>query len=69
MQWVIWNKLKVTFGGSVDFQSYIDYANVEASPLVPRQSFLGQRVKDQMKVQRNLKTVDERYPLIRFINR
>jgi len=69
MQWVIWNKLKVTFGGSVDFPSYIDYANVEASPLVPRQSFLGQRVKDQMKVQRNLKTVDERYPLIRFINR
>jgi MoaA/NifB/PqqE/SkfB family radical SAM enzyme len=69
MQWVIWNKLKVTFGGRVDFQSYIDYANVEASPLVPRQSFLGQRVKDQMKVQRNLKTVDERYPLIRFINR
>jgi len=69
MQWVIWSRLKVTFGGSVDFQSYIDYANVEASPLVPRQSFLGQRVKDQMKVQRNLKTVDERYPLIRFINR
>ena len=69
MQWVLWNKLKVTLGGSVDFNSYIDYADVKESPLVPRQSFLGLRVKDKMKVQRDLHTVEERYPLIKFVNR
>ncbi len=69
MQWVLWNKLKVSLGGSVNFESYIDYADVSASPLVPRQSFLGQKVKDKMKVQKDLKTVEERYPLIRFVNR
>ncbi|MCX7062985.1 MAG: radical SAM protein [Proteobacteria bacterium] len=69
MQWVIWNKLKVSLGGDVDFRSYIDYANVSPSPQVPRTSFLGQKVKDKMKVQKDLKTVEERYPLIRFVNR
>jgi hypothetical protein len=69
MQWVLWNKLKVSLGGGVDFRSYIDYANVSPSPQVPRTSFLGQKVKDKMKVQKDLKTVEERYPLIRFVNR
>jgi Fe-coproporphyrin III synthase len=69
MQWVLWNKLKVSMGGSVDFASYIDYSNVSASPRVPRTSFLGQRVKDKMHVQKDLKTVEERYPLIKFVNR
>jgi len=69
MQWVLWNKLKVSLGGDVDFRSYIDYANVSPSPQVPRTSFLGQKVKDKMKVQKDLKTVEERYPLIRFVNR
>jgi Fe-coproporphyrin III synthase len=69
MQWVLRNKLKVLLGGSVDFEAYINYADVRPSPLVQRQSFLGQKVKDKMKVQKDLKTTDERYPLIRFVNR
>jgi Fe-coproporphyrin III synthase len=69
MQWVLRNKLKVLLGGNVDFEAYINYADVRPSPLVQRQSFLGQKVKDKMKVQKDLKTTDERYPLIRFVNR
>ena len=37
--------------------------------MVPRTSFLGERVKDKVKLQKNLETVEERYPLIKFINR
>ncbi len=69
MQWVLWNKLKVALGGKVDFQSYINYGDVRPSPIVPRTSFLGERVKDKVHLQKDLKTVEERYPLIRFINR
>jgi hypothetical protein len=69
MSWVLWNKLKVTMGGKVDFESYIDYERVEESPMVIRQPFLGQKVKDKVKLQKDLKTTDERYPLIKFVNR
>jgi hypothetical protein len=69
MAWVVWNKLKVTFGGKVDFERYVDYGRVEPSPVILRQPFLGQRVKDKVKLQQGLATADERYPLIRFVNR
>jgi len=65
--WVIWNKMKVTLGGRVSFGRYIDYGDVLTSPLTPRQSFLGIKVKVQLK--RGLKKVEERYPLIHFHNR
>ncbi len=69
MMWVVVNKLKVMFGGRVDFGSYIDYDDVAPSPIVVRESFLGKRVKDKLKVQQHLDTVEERYPLIKFVNR
>jgi MoaA/NifB/PqqE/SkfB family radical SAM enzyme len=68
MAWVAWNKLKVSLGGKVDFESYIDYGHVMDSPLVPRHSYLGERVKDQINVQRGLETTEQRYPLIKFVN-
>lgn len=69
MAWVARNKLKVALGGKVDFERYVDYGRVEPSPMVIRHPFLGERVKDKVKLQKNLNTVDERYPLIRFVNR
>ncbi len=69
MAWVTWNKLKVTLGGHVDFDAYVDYERVEATPIVVRESFLGQRVNEKVKVQKNLATVDKRYPLLEFHNR
>jgi hypothetical protein len=42
MRWVLWNKLKLTFGGKIAFDKYIDYGNVRRdTPLVPRRSYLG----------------------------
>jgi hypothetical protein len=35
---------------------------------VPRHSYLGERVKDQINVQRGLETTEQRYPLIKFVN-
>ncbi len=69
MAWVIRNKLKVALGGNVDFEQYVDYGLVEPSPMVVRHQFLGERVKDKVKLQKNLETVEERYPLIKFVNR
>jgi MoaA/NifB/PqqE/SkfB family radical SAM enzyme len=69
MAWVIQNKLKVALGGKVDFDRYVDYGQVEPSPMVIRQPFLGVRVKDKVKLQKDLATADERYPLIKFVNR
>lgn len=69
LSWVMLNKLKVTFGGNVDFESYINYAHVEPTPLVPRTSFLGQKVKDDIKLQGGGGTGAEHYPLAEFINR
>ena len=36
MAWVVWNKLKVTLGGKVDFEKYVDYSHVRESPMIPR---------------------------------
>ncbi|HEU4617072.1 MAG TPA: radical SAM/SPASM domain-containing protein [Gammaproteobacteria bacterium] len=69
MAWVAWNKTKVSLGGAVNFPAYIDYGNVQPSPLVPRHSFLGENVKAHVKTQRGLKTSAEHYPLGEFFNR
>ncbi|GAH59617.1 unnamed protein product, partial [marine sediment metagenome] len=35
------NKLKVSMGGNIAFDRYIDYSHVEPTPHVQRTSFLG----------------------------
>lgn len=69
MAWVAWNKLKVLAGGKVNFANYINYNEVHENPLVPRNSFLGKKVKSEIKVQRGLATREEHYPLAEFFNR
>jgi len=69
LAWVVWNKLKVSLGGRIDFARYIDYDNVRPSPLIPRKSFLGENVKAYVKVQKGLETPAEHYPLEEFFNR
>jgi hypothetical protein len=69
LAWVVWNKLKVSLGGQIDFASYVNYNKVGASPLVPRSSYLGRSVKADIKVQRGLATSAEHYPLAEFLNR
>jgi len=65
--WVLYNKLKVGLGGSIEFEKYVDYGNVLPSPHVPRTSFLG--TKDKGHLIKDRKTVHERYPLKEFENR
>lgn len=69
MAWVVYNKLKVTLGGKIDFDKYINYGEVRESPQIPRTSYLGKKVKAEIKVQRDLKTPEEHYPLGEFYNR
>jgi MoaA/NifB/PqqE/SkfB family radical SAM enzyme len=64
--WVLKNKLKVAAGGSIDFDSYIDYSGVAPSPHMQRTSFLNQKVKTPLVRGRN--TPDARYPLKSFQN-
>ena len=49
MHWVVWNKLKATFGVPISFDRYIDYGEVQhdANP-VKRVSFLEQNEKRQV---------------------
>jgi MoaA/NifB/PqqE/SkfB family radical SAM enzyme len=52
--WVVWNKLKVMLGGSIDFECYVDYRNVYIDKDIPRRRFfLDETVK------RNLQSKDE----------
>ncbi len=67
MLWVLKNKLLVSFGKRIDFDHYINYADVQPSPNVQRVSFLEERPK--VKLQKNRDTVDARYPLKEFYNR
>lgn len=69
LSWVAWNKLKVSLGGEINFDAYVDYGQVRKSPLVPRTSYLGQNVKGEVKIQRKLATPEEHYPLSKFYNR
>ncbi|HXW70695.1 MAG TPA: radical SAM protein [Methylocella sp.] len=64
--WVLKNKINVSLGKKICFEQYIDYSNVRPSPHVPRQSFLGQKVKGKLVKDRH--TVEERYPLKEFMN-
>ena len=64
--WVLYNKLKVSLGGSIEFDRYIDYSDVRQSPRVPRTSFLNS--KEKAKLVRGRETADQRYPLKTFFN-
>lgn len=46
LRWVLWNKIKVTFGRKIDFNRYIDYTHVSRDPDPPRRRpWLGVKVK------------------------
>jgi len=64
--WVIKNKLKVSIGKSICFDSYINYSDVRPSPHVERTSFLNKNVKARLVKGRI--TPDEHYPLRTFMN-
>jgi hypothetical protein len=66
LMWVLKNKLKVSLGGAIAFDSYIDYSGVAPSPFVQRTPFLNQKVKAPLVRGRN--TPDARYPLKTFQN-
>lgn len=64
--WVLMNKLKVSLGQKIDFDRYIDYANVKPSPQVPRLSYLEHHEK--IKLVKGRDTTDKHYPLKVFEN-
>lgn len=64
--WVLENKLKLSLGGRIAFDRYIDYSKVEASPFKQRTSFLGTKAKAALV--RGRDTPDSRYPLKSFQN-
>ena len=64
--WVLKNKLKVSFGKKICFDSYINYSDVRPSPMVRRETFLEKPVKGRLVKGR--KTADEHYPLKTFVN-
>jgi MoaA/NifB/PqqE/SkfB family radical SAM enzyme len=52
--WVIYNKLKIMFGGSINFEKYLDFKNIpKDKQIVPRKSFLKEKIK------RNIQTKDK----------
>ncbi len=64
--WVVKNKLKLGLGGRIDFDRYVDYSKVEATPLKPRTSYLN--VKQKAVLVRGRDSTDKRYPLKEFVN-
>jgi Fe-coproporphyrin III synthase len=66
LAWVLKNKLKVSLGGQIDFDRYIDYSRVQPSPVKPRTSFLD--VKRKAVLVRGRDTTETRYPLKDFVN-
>jgi MoaA/NifB/PqqE/SkfB family radical SAM enzyme len=64
--WVLKNKLKVSIGKKICFDSYINYSDVRPSPIVRRETFLEKPVKGRLVKGR--KTADEHYPLKTFVN-
>ena len=64
--WVLKNKLKVSIGKKICFDSYINYSDVRPSPMVRRETFLEKPVKGRLVKGR--KTADEHYPLKTFVN-
>lgn len=66
MMWVLKNKLKVSIGKKICFDSYINYADVRPSPFVKRETYLDKNVK--AKLVKGRVTPDEHYPLKTFMN-
>lgn len=66
LMWVVKNKIRTSFGGSISFDDYVDYGNVALSKHVPRTTFLDEKFKVRHVPNRN--TTDKRYPLSEFIN-
>lgn len=66
LMWVLKNKIKVSLGRKICFDSYIDYSDVRSSPFVQRGSFLEKSVKG--KLVKGRMTPDEHYPLKTFMN-
>ncbi|HLW25251.1 MAG TPA: radical SAM protein [Steroidobacteraceae bacterium] len=66
LAWVLKNKLKVSLGGAINFDAYIDYQDVKPTPHVPRTSYLEHRVK--VKLVKGRETADQHYPLKVFEN-
>lgn len=64
--WVLKNKLKVSLGKSICFDSYINYGDIRPSPIVQRTTFLNKNVKARLVKGRT--TPDEHYPLRSFMN-
>ena len=66
LTWVLLNKLKVALGQPIDFDHYIDYADVKPTPHVQRTSYLVKH--DKVKLVRGRDTPDKHYPLKVFEN-
>lgn len=66
MLWVLKNKLKISMGKKICFDSYINYSDVRPSPFVPRETYLDKNVK--AKLVKGRITPDEHYPLKTFMN-
>jgi len=66
LMWVLKNKIKVSIGKKICFDSYINYSDVRASPFVQRASFLEKPVK--AKLVKGRMTADQHYPLKTFVN-
>jgi Fe-coproporphyrin III synthase len=66
MMWVLKNKMKVSLGKKVCFDSYINYSDVRPSPFVQRETYLDKNVK--AKLVKGRVTPDEHYPLKTFVN-
>ena len=64
--WVLKNKLKVSLGKKICFDSYINYSDVRPSPIVKRESYLEK--KDKARLVKGRQTPDEHYPLKTFLN-
>jgi MoaA/NifB/PqqE/SkfB family radical SAM enzyme len=64
--WVLKNKIKASFGAKIDFDRYINYADVEPTPHVPRVSYLEKHAK--VVLIKNRDTVEKHYPLKVFEN-
>ncbi|NOZ70185.1 MAG: radical SAM protein [Deferribacteres bacterium] len=49
LMWVVYNKLKVTFGGTINFKRYLDYSNVpEDKEVSHRKFFLNENVRKRL---------------------
>src|SRR5579863_680429 len=64
--WVVKNKIKLGLGAGIDFDQYIDYSRVEATPLKPRTSYLN--IKQKAVLVRGRDSTEKRYPLKEFVN-